>query len=88
VSPDSVESHGKFRGKYDLPFTLLADEGHRMADAYGVWVEKSAYGKITWGVARTTFLIDEDGRIARVWEKVTPEGHADQVLAVLSSADG
>lgn len=83
VSPDSPKSHAKFREKYALPFTLLADTGHEVADRYGVWVEKSMYGKKYWGNARTTFVIDEEGRIAKVLEKVKPEEHTEQVLAVL-----
>ncbi|HET9984095.1 MAG TPA: thioredoxin-dependent thiol peroxidase [Longimicrobiales bacterium] len=83
VSPDSPKSHAKFREKYALPFTLLADTGHEVADRYGVWVEKSMYGKKYWGNARTTFVIDEEGRIARIFEKVKPEEHTEQVLAVL-----
>jgi len=84
VSPDNFSSHAKFKKKYDLPFTLVADEDHRIAEAYGAWVEKSMYGRKYWGVARVTFLIDEEGRIARVWEKVSPEGHGEEVLAALS----
>ena len=72
-----------FREKFELPFTLLADEGHAVADAYGSWVEKQNYGKTYWGTARTTFLVGPDGRIARVWPKVKPEGHAGEVLAAL-----
>lgn len=83
VSPDSVKSHQKFRDKFDLPFTLLADEDHAVADAYGVWKEKSMYGKKYWGNERTTFIIDEDGRIAHVLPKVKPEEHADQILELL-----
>ncbi len=83
VSPDSAKSHEKFRAKYDLPFTLLADEEHRVADAYGVWKEKSMYGRKYWGNERTTFIIDEEGRIAHVLPKVKPETHTDQILALL-----
>ena len=72
-----------FREKFGLPFTLLADEDHAVAEAYGSWVEKQNYGKTYWGTARTTFLVDPDGRIARTWPKVKPEGHAADVLAVL-----
>ena len=77
-----------FREKFDLPFTLLADEQHAVAEAYGSWVEKQNYGKTYWGTARTTFLVDPDGRIARVWPKVKPEGHAAEVLAALDDAAG
>lgn len=83
VSPDGVASHQKFRDKYDLPFPLLADEDHAVAERYGVWGEKSMYGRKYFGILRTTFLIDEEGRIARVFEKVTPKGHAAEVLAAL-----
>lgn len=83
VSPDSVRSHQKFREKYNLPFTLLADEDHEVAEAYGVWKEKSMYGKKFWGNERTTFIIDEDGRVAHVLPKVKPEEHADQILELL-----
>ena len=80
VSPDTVDSHRKFAGKFRLPFTLLADEDHSICESYGVWQEKSMYGKTHMGVARTTFVIDDQGRIARVFEKVTPEGHEAEVL--------
>ena len=83
ISPDSVKSHQKFKKKFDLPFTLLADPDHAVAEAYGVWVEKSMYGRKYMGVARTTFVIDGKGRIAKVFEKVKPEGHAEEVAAVL-----
>ena len=85
VSPDGIGSHGKFRAKYDLPFPLLADEDHAVAEAYGVWGEKSMYGRTYEGVLRTTFVIDERGRISHVFEKVKPKGHAAQVLAALRS---
>jgi thioredoxin-dependent peroxiredoxin len=83
VSPDTVRSHKKFEEKYGLPFPLLADEGHAVADKYGVWGEKSMYGKKYFGVDRTTFVIDEQGRIAKIFPKVKPSEHVDQVLAVL-----
>jgi peroxiredoxin Q/BCP len=83
VSPQGAASKRAFREKFGLPFTLLADEDHAVADAYGSWVEKHNYGKTYWGVARRTFLVDPDGRIAKVWEKVKPEGHATQVLDAL-----
>ncbi len=83
VSPDSVAAHVKFRGKYELPFTLLADTSHEVAEQYGVWKEKSRYGKTYWGNERTTFVIDEGGRIRHVFPRVKPEEHAEQVLAVL-----
>lgn len=85
VSPDSVKSHDKFITKFNLPFPLLADESKKMAQDYGVWVEKSMYGKKYMGVARTTFVIDAKGKIARVFEKVKPEGHDKEVLEVLKA---
>ncbi len=83
VSPDSVKSHVKFRDKYDLPFTLLADTEHQVAELYGVWKEKSMYGRKYWGNERTTFVIDAEGRIAHVFEKVKPASHADEVHGAL-----
>jgi thioredoxin-dependent peroxiredoxin len=83
VSPDSVASHRKFADKFDLPFRLLVDEGHQVAEAYGVWKEKSMYGKKYMGVERTTFVIGEDGRIMKVLEKVKPATHADEVLELI-----
>lgn len=81
VSPDSVASHDKFKAKYGLAFPLAADETKTMLKAYGVWVEKSMYGKKYMGVERTTMLIDANGTIARVWRKVKVPGHAVEVLA-------
>src|SRR6266850_1174894 len=75
VSPDSVASHVKFRDKYDLPFRLLSDEGHRVADAFGTWVQKAFAGKTYWGVERTSFIIGEDGRIEHVLPKVKAGEH-------------
>ena len=83
VSPQGAKSKRAFREKFGLPFTLLADEDHGVADAYGSWVEKKNYGRTYWGTARNTFLIDPEGRIARTWIKVKPEGHAAEVLAAL-----
>lgn len=83
ISPDSVESHQKFREKYQLPFPLLADEGHQVAEAYGVWKEKSMYGRKYWGNERTTFIIDEEGRIAKIFPRVKPAEHAELVLQAL-----
>jgi peroxiredoxin Q/BCP len=80
VSPDGVASHDKFKAKHSLDFPLAADEEKGMLEAYGVWAEKSMYGRKYMGVERTTVLIDRDGRIARVWNKVKVEGHADEVL--------
>jgi thioredoxin-dependent peroxiredoxin len=84
VSPDGQRSHVKFREKYGLPFTLLADEDHAVAEAYGTWVQKSFAGKKYMGVERSTFVIDADGRVAKVLRRVKPDEHADQVLAALS----
>ena len=84
VSPDGVASHQKFKKKYELPFTLLADEDHAVAEAYGAWGEKSMYGRKYFGVLRKTYIIDARGKIARVFEKVKPRGHAAEVLAALS----
>jgi peroxiredoxin Q/BCP len=83
VSPDGVKSHGRFRQKYELPFPLLADEDHAVAEAYGVWGEKSMYGRKYFGILRTTFIIDEAGRVAQVFQRVKPKGHAAEVLAAL-----
>lgn len=83
VSPQGADSKRAFSEQLGLPFTLLADESHETAEAYGVWVEKEKDGVRSWGVARTTFLVDPELRIARVWTKVTPEGHAAEVLAAL-----
>jgi peroxiredoxin Q/BCP len=85
ISPQGATSKRAFREKFDLPFTLLADEGHKVAEAYGSWVEKKNYGKSYWGTARTTFLVDPDGRVARTWPKVKPEGHAAEVLGALDA---
>lgn len=84
VSPDPVKSHVKFKEKYGLPFTLLADTDHAVSEAYGVWREKSMYGRKYMGVERTTFVIDADGRIAHVFEKVKPAGHAQAVADVVA----
>ncbi len=80
VSPDSVESHQKFQKKYDLAVKLAADPSHKTAEAYGVWVEKSMYGKTYMGVERSTFLVDKAGKIAKSWRKVKVSGHAEEVL--------
>jgi peroxiredoxin Q/BCP len=79
ISPDSVASHVKFKKKFDLPFTLLADPDHAVAEKYGVWQKKSMYGRTYMGIARTTFVIDKDGKVAQVFEKVKPKGHAEAV---------
>jgi peroxiredoxin Q/BCP len=83
ISPDSVASHQKFAEKFSLPFPLLADEGHAVAEKYGVWVEKNMYGKKSMGIQRATFLIDKDGKIAAVWPKVKVAGHVAEVAAKL-----
>ena len=85
VSPDDVASHARFREKYELPFPLLADTGHATAEDYGVWVEKKNYGKTYMGVERSTFVIDADGKVAKVFRRVKPDTHADEVLAALAS---
>ena len=81
ISPDSVRSHDKFRAKYELSFPLASDETKAMLEAYGVWVEKSMYGRKYMGVERTTMLLDRTGRIVRIWPKVKVPGHAEEVLA-------
>lgn len=83
VSPDPVKAVAKFKEKYSLPFTLLADEDHAVAEKYGVWVEKSMYGKTYMGVARTTFIIGADGKITHIFPKVKVEEHSAEVLAAL-----
>jgi thioredoxin-dependent peroxiredoxin len=84
VSRDSVASHDKFKKKYDLPFTLASDKEGKVTEAYGVWVEKSLYGRKYMGIERATFLIDEKGKIAQVWHKVKVPGHADAVLEAVN----
>ena len=83
VSPDNVDSHRKFKKKYDLPFQLLADEKHELADAFGVWKEKSMYGRTFMGIERTTVIIDADGRVVRVFPKVKVPGHVAEVEKAL-----
>ena len=85
ISPDSVASHQKFKQKFDLPFTLLADPDHAIAEKYGVWQKKSMYGRSYMGIARTTFVIDQDGKVAKVFEKVKPKGHAEEVEQALDA---
>ena len=84
VSPDSPKSHTKFIGKFGLNFPLLADVDHHLAEECGIWVEKSMYGKTYMGVERTTYLLDEDGAISKIWRKVKPEGHAEAVAEALA----
>ena len=80
ISADSIASHNKFKTKYDLDFALVSDENHEMLNAYGVWVEKSMYGRKYMGIERTTVLVNRDGSIAQVWSKVKVPGHAAEVL--------
>lgn len=84
VSPDSPASHQKFRTKYKLPFTLLADEGHKVAEQYGAWREKNMYGKKSMGIARSTFIIDAAGKVAKVFKAVNVDIHDEQVLEALA----
>jgi peroxiredoxin Q/BCP len=86
ISPQGAKSKRSFREKFGLPFLLLADTDHAVADAWGSWVEKKNYGKTYMGTARRTFLVDPQGLVARSWEKVKPEGHAAEVLAALDEA--
>jgi peroxiredoxin Q/BCP len=85
ISPDAVKSHVKFKAKYELPYTLLADEEKTVLQAYDVWKEKSMYGKKYMGVERTTFLIDPQGQIAKVFSKVKPAGHAAEVMDAIAA---
>lgn len=85
VSPDPVKNQAKFKIKYGLPFTILADEDHSICEAYGVWQEKSMYGRKYMGVARTTFIINANGKIAKIFEKVKPKGHAAEVLEAIEA---
>ena len=85
VSPDPVQKHVKFKQKHGFTYPLVADTEHTVCDLYGVWAEKSMYGKKYWGVNRTTFVIGADGRIARVFEKVKPEGHAGEVAEAVAA---
>jgi peroxiredoxin Q/BCP len=85
VSPDDVASHGRFRDKYSLNFPLLADTGHGVAETYGAWREKNLYGKTSLGIQRSTFLIDREGRVRKVWKRVSVDGHDEEVLAALAS---
>jgi peroxiredoxin Q/BCP len=87
VSPDGIVSHEKFRGKYELPFTLLADPDHAVAEKYGVWKEKSMYGRKYMGIERSTFVIDATGKIVRVFRKVKVPGHEAEVLAAVKAAN-
>jgi peroxiredoxin Q/BCP len=86
ISPDGAASHRRFREKFDLPFTLLSDEDHAVAERYGAWTLKSNYGREYMGIQRSTFLVDPDGRLARTWPKVKADGHAADVLGALAQA--
>lgn len=85
ISPDAPSTHQRFASRHSLPFPLLADGEHSVATAYGVWKEKSLYGRKSMGIERTTFLIDEEGHIVRIWPRVKVAGHAAEVLAALTS---
>ncbi|HEV8338715.1 MAG TPA: thioredoxin-dependent thiol peroxidase [bacterium] len=88
VSPDTSASHARFAAKYGLPFPLLADPDHAVANAYGVWRQKSAYGRIFRGIERTTVLIDPSGRVQRIFRRVRPRGHSAEVREALSASRG
>jgi peroxiredoxin Q/BCP len=88
ISPDNPASHRKFQQKHDLKIRLLSDEARAAAEAYGVWVEKSMYGRKYMGVERATFLIDKAGKVARTWRNVKVLGHADEVLAATRALNG
>lgn len=83
MSRDSVASHQKFKSKYEIPFKLIADIESKLCDAFGVIVEKNMYGKVTKGIQRSTFLVDADGKVLKVWPKVSVEGHAEEVYEAL-----
>jgi len=85
VSPDKTAAQAKFKDKFDLPFTLLADVDHHVAEAYGAWVEKSMYGRKYMGIERSTYLIGKDGKIKKIFHKVKPHGHAEQVYEALQA---
>ncbi len=87
VSADTLESHGKFRDKFKLNFPLLADVDHKLAERYGAWREKNMYGKKSLGIQRSTFLIDRDGKIVKVWKSVKVDGHDQQVLDALAALE-
>ena len=87
ISPDDVASHVKFRDKFKLNFPLLADPEHRVAEKYGAWREKNLYGKKSMGIQRSTYLIDREGKVARVWKKVNVDGHDAEVIAAVKALD-
>lgn len=88
ISRDSVESHQKFKAKYNLSFPLLSDESGEVCNAYGVWAEKSMYGKKYMGIERSTFLIDGAGKVLRVWSNVKVDGHSEEILAAIKELNG
>lgn len=88
VSPDDAKSHAKFRDKYTLNFPLLIDTDHKVAEKYGAWREKNMYGKKSMGIQRSTYLIGADGKVVKVWKKVSVDGHDDQVIAALTELAG
>jgi peroxiredoxin Q/BCP len=88
ISPDTVQSHDKFKSKYSLPFALLSDADHQVAETYGAWGEKKMFGKTYEGVLRSTFIIDEEGKISKVFAKVKPKNHSEEVLAALREGEG
>jgi peroxiredoxin Q/BCP len=83
VSPDSITSHDRFKAKYSLPFALLSDPDHQVAEMYGAWGEKKSFGRTYMGILRSTYVIDEEGRIAKVFPRVRPKEHSQEVLAAL-----
>ena len=85
VSADDEKLHQKFRARHDLNFPLLADVNHELSEKYGAWQEKNMYGKKYWGIARITYIIDENGKIAKVWPKVKAEGHSQEVIEAIKS---
>ena len=87
ISADGVKSHARFKEKFDLPYPLLADEDHAVAESYGVWKEKSMFGRTFMGIERSTFIVDRHGTIAHAFRKVSPEGHADEVGEAVSMMD-
>src|SRR6056297_4194295 len=88
VSTDDAESHTKFRQKYSLPFPLLVDADHAMSEKYGAWREKNMYGKKSMGIQRATYLIDAEGKVAKVWKRVKVDGHDDQVIEAVKELEG
>ena len=88
ISPDGAASHAKFRSKFELPFTLLSDEGHKVAETYGAWALKKNYGKEYMGIVRSSFLVDGEGRVAHAWPRVKADGHAADVLETYRALHG